>query len=177
MINKICSEEINGEQIIFLPTIKSHKKILICLYIFLNVNSIYLLYSLFKNNYYSFLAFCFTIFSCIGCTGFCIISFLEQKFCHQNYKLKIIKMSRNYAYNSLIIQSDNNIINKPLENIKYFSNLKENGKGIYLELIEGNAIKIASYEYEDSIVERAVLEFNKCFDKLLIKESLIASIL
>ena len=66
-------------------------------------------------------------------------------------------MSRNNEDNSLIILNDNKTISTPFENIKCFAYLKEEGKGIYLELLIGNIKKIGSYEYEDSIVDRAVL--------------------
>ena len=173
MINQIYSEEIKGEQIIYLPIIKTNKIILICCTIFTILFFIFLLYTSYKNGSIKIVG----KFGLIGGIGSLLGAIFSKKCSHPKFKSKVIIMGRNQSDNSLIIKNDNKTIKKPFENIKCFSNLKENGKGIYLELIQGDAIKIESYEYEDSIIERAVLEFNKCFDKLLIKQSLIASVL
>ena len=63
----------------------------------------------------------------------------------------------------------------PFENIKGFSNLNQDGKGIYLELVSGHIIKCASCNWEDPIIDKIVLELNNCLDKLRIKEALIPS--
>ena len=90
----------------------------------------------------------------------------------QNNKLQnIITIWRNL--DSFFIMVLNRSFEYPFGNIKGFANLKEDGKGIYLELVSGHIIKVESCDFEDSTIDKIVLELNNCLEKLKIKETLI----
>ena len=161
MINQIYSEEVNGEQVIYLPYKKTNIIILICPYIFIFIIVFCILYII-----YGFGIIMVVIVSFIGGIIYFLGDLLRKLCCPPKCKLKKIKMSKNIEEKTLIIKKDNKKLNVPLNNIRCFSYLKGKGKGIYLELVTGVAIKIESYEYEDPIIERAVLEFSRCLYKL-----------
>ena len=83
-----------------------------------------------------------------------------------------IKLEKKYMRNYLIIKTNFKEKKYSFENVKYFSNLKDNGKGIYLEFRKTKPKKILSYDNDDSIIERAILELNYFLERLKEQESL-----
>ena len=169
MINQIDSKEEYGKFIITLPIVDEDARYkIMCLLIFLIVDITFaILYFTTKETG------CLIVFICLDLI---LGVYIRCKSCINDNPNKInvkqdVIMWRNI--DSLFIMINNKSNEYPFENVKGFSNLKEKGKGIYLELVSGPVVKIVSYAYKDPVVERAALEFNKCLDKLRIKESLI----
>ena len=174
MIDQINSREENGKFIIYLPVIINNSDVkfkIVCI-IFILVLDLALgaLYLITRN------IVCLIIWiildaslgiyiRCASCRG------RKVNNSKNGPKLQEFMMWR--YFDSLTIMINYINYEYPFENIKGFSYLKEKGKGIYLELVSGPVVKIVSYPYDDPIVERATLEFNKCLDKLRIKEPLM----
>ena len=54
----------------------------------------------------------------------------------------------------------------PAGNIKCFSNLSDEDRGVYLETVTWGRIKIINLTQDDTIVDASVIEINKCFESL-----------